>query len=69
MYDFFFRPREANFSPKFRRTQEETAEQNASQGILLMQLFPHVCSGPKFRQQTRQAILSHAPLQPTNFVK
>ena len=29
------RPREANFSPKFPRTREETAEQNASRGSLL----------------------------------
>lgn len=36
MFDIFFRPREANFLQKFRRTREETrAEQTASRGILL----------------------------------
>ena len=29
------RPREANFSPQFPRTREETAEQTASRGSLL----------------------------------
>ena len=35
MFDIFFRPREANFSPKFRRTRKDTAEQTASRVILL----------------------------------
>jgi len=36
IFDIFFRSREANFLPKFRRTREETrAEQTASRGILL----------------------------------
>lgn len=40
MFDIFFRPRVANFSPKFRRTGEETAEQAALQGIFLSSLLP-----------------------------
>ena len=44
MFDIFFWLREANFSPKFRRTREETAEQTALQGIF-SQLFPHMCGG------------------------
>ena len=43
--DIFFRPREANFLPKFRRTREETrAEQTASRGILPSSFL--TCSGP-----------------------
>ena len=41
---FSSRPREANFSPKIRRTREETAELPASRGILLSSLL-HVCGG------------------------
>ena len=41
---FSSRPREANFSPKIRRTREETAELTASRGILLSSLL-HVCGG------------------------
>ena len=33
--EFFFWHRDGTFSPKFRRTREETAGQNASGGILL----------------------------------
>ena len=41
---FSSRTREANFSPKIRRTREETAELTASRGILLSS-FLHVCGG------------------------
>lgn len=42
--DIFFRPREANFLPKFRRTREETrAEQTASRDILLSSFL--TCGG------------------------
>ena len=39
MFEFSSWPREANFSPKFRRTREETTEQTASRGILLSSLL------------------------------
>ena len=35
MFDFFFPPREDDFSPKFRRTRDETVGQPISRSILL----------------------------------
>lgn len=44
IFNFPHGPREANFSPKIRRTLEQTAELTALRGILLS-FFLQVCGG------------------------